>query len=53
MYKCPLRKTVNIVERNEEKEGIFLEIDGDREEGYKAYEGHTNVVRWTTLSPRN
>ncbi|XP_039115486.1 uncharacterized protein LOC120250711 [Dioscorea cayenensis subsp. rotundata] len=31
--KCPLRKTVNIVEKNEE---IICELDGDEEEEYEA-----------------
>lgn len=34
--KCPLRKTVNIVEKNEE---IICEPDGDEEEEYEAEKG--------------
>lgn len=48
LYKCPLRKTMNILERNEE-EGVFYEASDQKEE-YEAYKGHTYVVRRMMLT---
>ncbi len=42
--ECPTRKIVNVVEREEEGDGVDCEPDGDEEDEYGTGQGHALIL---------